>query len=127
MLQQFNIDKERVYVGGFSKGGLSAGPLLDWHPNIFKGSIISGRLNPTMFEADINRLIGYGNHPIVMATGDLDFNLIEVYGSYMAHIVDGRTCTYYIQEPGRGHGILTSVNFKKAIELLDKHNIGKDK
>lgn len=122
MKQQFNIDPARVYVGGLSKGGLTAGPLLEYFPEVFKGALVNARLGSPGYMSIINKIRGYPDHPVVMATGDFDYNIFEVYNSYIEYMLFGRHNAYYIQEAERQHNILRPVMFERALEALDNHN-----
>ncbi|MFC1669816.1 ankyrin repeat domain-containing protein [Spirochaetota bacterium] len=112
--KKYNIDSNRVYVGGFSWGGLISANLLGYYPFLFKGMISMARgIKPSSSFA--KRL------PIVMTTGDLDSNLAANYMAYRLMMLNGYKHIKYIQEPGKGHTILSGLNFEKAILFLDKH------
>jgi hypothetical protein len=119
MFSYFNIDRSRVYLAGFSWGGRLTGEIVPRNPHIFKGGIaIDGcfttgqRLLPSLW---------YGQDEITMvfATGDFDFNRMETYHGYsLLQFLGYRHC-HFIQQPLKGHAIISVENFEKAVRLLD--------
>lgn len=114
MQKKYNIDPGRIYIGGFSWGGLISSNLLNYYPYLFKGILSMGRAIGTAGFMSIKR-------PAVLATGDLDFNLPETYTDYRQMLRHGHRKVLYIQEPGMGHQLINADNFARALEYLNKH------
>jgi len=119
MLGYYSIDRSRVYAAGFSWGGRLVGEMVPKYAKVFKGGIAmggcfttSGRLVPAL-------RYGRGSIAMVMATGDYDYNRTETYGGYSTLLDLGYRNCLFIQEPAKGHAIMSAENFEKALRFLD--------
>lgn len=118
MQRIFNIDYERIYIAGFSHGGKIASSMVLNYPHIYKGAVLMGgaaisHLSPKFFY--VRR-----NTPIVFATSDWDYNFSEVFGVYTNLLLNGFKHIHFLQENHKGHSLLYSNNFYKALNILDK-------
>lgn len=119
MCGYYNIDHSRVYLAGFSWGGRLTGEIVPRKPHIFSGGIAIDGCFTTG-----NRLLPsleYGRERItmVMATGDFDYNRMETYRGYSTLLTLGYKDCHFLQQPLKGHAIISAENFEKAIQVLD--------
>jgi ankyrin repeat protein/pimeloyl-ACP methyl ester carboxylesterase len=119
MLGAYNVDRNRIYLTGFSWGGRLTGEIVPRQPRIFTGGIAVGgcftsgaRIIPSFPYASKRAVM-------VLATGDWDYNRDETYNGYDTFLALGYKA-YYIQEPRRGHARISGENFEKAVSLLDR-------
>lgn len=119
MLGSYNIDRNRVYLCGFSWGGRLTGEIVPKQPRVFTGGIAvggcfitGGRLMPGLPYA--RRRIA-----MVLDTGDWDYNRQETYNGYATFLTLGYEA-WYLQEPRVAHARISGPNFEKALTLLDE-------
>ena len=119
MLGSFSVDRSRIYMAGFSWGGRLTGEIVPKHPRIFSGGIAIGGCFTTSQRVVPGLEYGRDRVTMVMATGDFDYNRRETYGGYSVLLSMGYKDCHFIQEPLKGHAIMSAASFEKAIRLLD--------
>ena len=120
-----NIDKERLFLGGFSMGGYGTWRLGLFKPNYFRGLvIISGALTApegTGGENILDMIDKVRNENFLIIHGDKD-NAVPIENTRKAveKLKALNANVEYIEVPGAGHG-----NFNKNAEIINwikKHN-----
>lgn len=116
--QNYEIDKDRIYLSGFSGGGKMASIVSIDFAHLFKGAIyICGALHwekdpPNLFEQiKANRY--------VFLSGDNDFNLESTMVVYRQYKKAGLSNVTMIRIRGMGHDNPDTKGFRKAINYLD--------
>jgi len=131
MTQRYTVDKQRIYVAGFSGGGRVASIVTMTYPKIFQGGLFLCGAN---YFRDIRGLDGkvwYGKFPLppklarsrsryVLLTGDLDFNLKNTQAVFNGYQQDRFRYATYLQVPGHNHEIPNAEWFEKGIAALDQ-------
>ncbi|HUX21537.1 MAG TPA: ankyrin repeat domain-containing protein [Spirochaetia bacterium] len=119
MLARFNIDHDRIYIGGFSLGGQLTSRVLRLEPQLFSGAffINIGYDNYSYFVP--HWYYCKNNMPIVFVEGDYDYNRLSVYRTYDELLSSGFRRVHYLQEPMIGHKLISAESFERAIALLD--------
>ena len=119
MLGYYNIDRSRIYIGGFSFGGQHTEYVLQNYPWVFTGAFfinIGYRLGPSSSPEPY-----YIKHhiPIVFVEGDYDYNRVSTYWGYDDLVWAGYRSVYYFHEPMKGHKLISAESFERMIGLLD--------
>ena len=119
MLGYFNIDRSRIYIGGFSLGGQMTEHVVQRFPWVFTGA----------FFLNIGYDLGHSSNPepyyvkhhipIVYVEGDYDYNRLAAYGGYDNLVWAGYPSVYYFHEPMKGHILISADSFERVISLLD--------
>ncbi len=119
LLGYYSLDRSRIYLAGFSWGGRLTGDIVTWRPGVFKGGIAVGGCFTSRFSGTPS--LGYGQSTIamVMCTGDYDYNRKETFGGYSTLTRLGYENCLFIQEPLKGHSVLSAAVFEKALGFLD--------
>ncbi len=120
LLGRYALDRSRVYLAGFSWGGRLTGEIVPKQPQVFRGGIaIGGCFTKSQ---RVTPALEWGRERItmVLVTGDYDYNRLETYNGYSALASLGYRSCYFLQEPLRGHTVLSAENFEKALRLLDQ-------
>jgi len=115
MAKRYTIDKDRVYVAGFSGGGRVSSRLAPAYPDVFQGGFYLCGAN---YAANIHKA-AKARSRFVLLTGENDFNLKntrEVYHKYTATRFRFATL---IEVPGLAHDIPDAQWFEKGIAALD--------
>ncbi len=142
MLDEYNIDRDRVYVAGLSGGGRMASFVAFYHPELFRGAIMSVgadylRPVPQVRAKPLDRDQGHrygvmiGGDQVevdevkekvrfVIVTGEQDFrygHLHDIYhGGYLA---DGFQAKF-LDVPGLGHLLAPQEAFAEAMEFIEQ-------
>lgn len=119
ILGYYNIDRDRVYLAGFSWGGRLTGEIVPRQPHIFTGGLAIDGCFTTGERLLPGLEYGKKNIAMVMATGDFDYNRMETYNGYSTLLSMGYRDCLFIQQPRKGHAIISAENFEKAIKFLD--------
>ncbi len=119
MLGYFNIDRSRIYIGGYSLGGQLTENALQIYPWMFTGAFfinIGYDLGPSSKPEPF-----YIKHhiPIVYVEGDYDYNRLGAYWGYDDLVWAGYPSAYYLHEPMKGHILISADSFERVIGLLD--------
>ncbi len=142
MLSEYNIDRNRVYAAGLSGGARIASNVAFYHPEIFRGAILSvgaDFLRPVE-QVKAEPLAGDQGYPygvmsssdgvnvprvkrnvrFVIITGAKDFryaNLLDIYhGGYLA---DGYRATF-LDVPNMGHTIAPPGALGEALRYIEQ-------
>jgi ankyrin repeat protein len=120
MLGYFRIDRSRIYMAGFSWGGRLTGEIVPKQPRIFTGGIAVGGCFTT--GQRITPAFRYAREHVrmVMVTGDWDYNRVETYNGYSLLTTIGFRNCLFIQEPLKGHSVLSAESFEKSLRFLDE-------
>ncbi len=115
----YSIDPGRIYMGGLSWGGRLTGRIVLNRPDIFSGGIgMGGCFSTSMWGIIDSR----DRVRLVLSAGDYDFNRNEAYKYQSAFIAAGVRGVYFMQEPYRGHEVLSGPYFERAMRLIDGEN-----
>jgi ankyrin repeat protein len=124
MLGAYNVDRGRVYLAGFSKGGRLTGEIMPMHPRLFTGGLaVAGCFTTGGRSLWVHPNAGK-RAAMVLATGDWDYNRQETYGCYASFLALGYDA-FYLQEPQRAHARISGEYFEKAISFLDEAAAGR--
>jgi ankyrin repeat protein/pimeloyl-ACP methyl ester carboxylesterase len=118
MFGAYNVDRNRVYLCGFSWGGRLTGEIVPRQPRIFTGGIAVGGCFTSGARIRPSYPFARERAAMVLNTGDWDYNRQETFNGYNTFLVLGYEA-YYFQEPRRGHTRISGENFEKAVSLLD--------
>jgi hypothetical protein len=119
MLGYYNIDRSRIYIGGFSFGGQHTEDALKHYPWVFTGAFfinIGYDLGPS---CDPEPYYIKHHIPIVYVEGDYDYNRLGAYWGYDDLVWAGYQAVYYFHEPMKGHILISADSFERTIGLLD--------
>ena len=122
MLRYYNIDQNRIYIGGYSLGGQLTEIAVNTFPYLFDGAFFIN----IGYESPALSLHGqeffYCKHhlPIALVEGDYDYNRESAYVRYSGLVGQGFTNIYYTHEPMKGHILIGPESFEKIIAWLDK-------
>jgi len=134
MPKQFDIDPERIYIGGVSGGGRITSWLLLPFPDVFTGgySIIGADFYKNLpskeqqgvyagtFKAPGPKLLGQARkHRYVLLTGDADPNREQMQVIHQTLKKDGWQKVFYFQVPRMGHSAPNGEWFAKGLAALD--------
>jgi hypothetical protein len=120
MLGYFNIERSRIYVGGFSFGGQLTDLIAYEQPWIFKGFLFIG-IGAFFTEIDDpSSFYCRQDATVVFAAGDYDYNRLKADYGYNDLISKGDRNTYFVQDPMMPHRLISGACFEKAVSLLDK-------
>jgi len=136
MQKLYNIDPNRVYVGGISGGGRVASITAFHHSDVYAGGIfvIGANFWEDMAVPDQNSHFRIGaSRPLprylfraktfgryVLLTGDNDGNRLQMHTYYEQGFSKCLDNVLYIQVPGMGHEVPPADEFEKALQYLDK-------
>jgi hypothetical protein len=135
MVKTYNVDKDRVYLGGFSGGGRSASMVAPHFPGTFTGAFYDCGCNffreiplkgnsyiPATFPPpEKERLeLAKKNSRFVFCTSDQDFNLEDTKKVFDAYKGEGFKYCTFLQVPGQGHTDPTKEYFEKLVQALDE-------
>jgi len=117
--EKYQIDRDRIYVSGFSGGGKVASIASIQFANLFSGAIyICG----TEFWPDVSQtLLSLAmDHRYVFITGSKDFNRRLTRSIYRRYERAGMPYINLITVPGMAHSTPDGAHFRKAIHYLDQ-------
>jgi predicted esterase len=116
--QHYSVDRERIYISGFSGGGRVASVVAPQYPHIFKGAVYNCGVNfwggSTPPRMDLVR-----ENRFVFITGSKDFNRRETRRAEDAYRKVGVENVLLLDIPGMSHSNPAAADFAKAIEFLD--------
>ena len=118
ILGNYNIDRNRVYLAGFSWGGRLTGEIAPRWPTVFTGGIAVGGCFTSPDRIFPSYRMARERVAMVLATGDWDYNRAETYNGYSAFLAMGYAASF-IQEPKRAHARISGPEFERAIAFLD--------
>jgi len=138
MAQLYNIDPERVYVGGYSGGGRVASSLAVLYPEIFQGGAFFYGCNyfrkvpvpgkpdafwragfPRPSDADLKKIRKRNRY--VFVTGEHDFNRDETEANFETFRIDRFQHITYLEIPEADHGFGVHGEWlRRVIEALDE-------
>jgi predicted esterase len=131
----YNIDPNRIYVGGISGGGRVASRTAFHHSDVYAGGIfvigadywvnmtVPGK--NTIWRASFPRpqprfLLRAKKHGrYVLLTGDNDVNMLEMHTYYQKGYSKFLNNVLYIQVPGMGHQMPPPDELDKALDFVD--------
>ncbi|MGD0728316.1 MAG: PHB depolymerase family esterase [Spirochaetia bacterium] len=126
MLGYFSIDRSRIYIGGFSLGGQMTNEVAHTWPGVFKGMVYinigytAGATTVDYISYDPASLyFSRKNVPMVFVEGDYDYCRLGAYENYDSLLSAGYRNIHFVQEPMRGHRLISAESFEKAVSLLD--------
>ena len=140
MQKRFNIDTDRVYVGGFSGGGRVASFLAVAYPDLFTGGIFVCGVNfYKNVPAEPGKVFGRSFDPapealeiakksgrFALVTGEKDFNRLNTRAMHEHGFVkEGFKHAEVFEVPGMGHSVPGAEWFDKALKFLDGPLSGK--
>lgn len=123
IVRQYPVDRDRIYVGGFSGGSRVALRIALGYPDVFSGALLNAGADP----------LG-GGHPLpprnlflrfqsssrlVYVTGDLDMSHLAADASSLQSMRDW--CVFGVETddtPGVGHELMSSEAFGRALGRL---------
>lgn len=139
MSARYNIDPDRVYVSGFSKGGRISSQLGLVFADVFDGAMpidgcdwfvalpVPGGPNNVRYRARMARpragmmRIATRENRYVLMTGEHDGNRDQTRTIYKSGYERRRfKHAHYLEVPGKGHAMPDAEWFEKGVELLDK-------
>jgi len=116
--EDYEIDRDRIYLSGFSGGGKVASIVAIDFAHLFKGAIyICGALH---WERDPpNQFEQIKSNRYVFLSGDNDFNLESTMNVYQSYKDAGLSNISMMRIPGMGHSNPDAKGFRRAINFLD--------
>jgi pimeloyl-ACP methyl ester carboxylesterase len=130
MTQQYSIDPNRIYIGGFSGGGSMATISAHYYPDVYCGAVLMG--TPYKFygrgKSSIDNFYSDKAPPaplvklalersrFVVLSGTEDFNRGSAKCEEMKAL---GFRTAYFEEPGLKHVVSSAEYFEKGVEFLD--------
>ncbi len=119
--RKYKIDRDRIYLSGFSGGGKVAGTVAIHFANLFRGAIYIGGAQKwtnaapeLMSQARSNRY--------VFLTGTRDFNLALTKKIYRQYEKEGITQTKLMNISGMAHTTPDADRFREALDFLDRRD-----
>jgi pimeloyl-ACP methyl ester carboxylesterase len=121
LLSRFPVDRQRVYLAGFSWGGRLTGEIVPRYPELFTGGIAAGGCFTTKGSALYTPAMDYARQRVsmVLSTGDYDYNRLETWNGYNRFLSMGYKAEYY-QDPIKDHARISDSNFESALSFLDE-------
>jgi len=137
MQRLYNLDPERVYVGGYSGGGRVSSALIAVFPEVFQGAFCfmgvdhyrqipvpdkPGAHWPPAYPAPTRETLRdlKENHRWALVTGELDFNRAQTRAYRDRFEQDGFQHVMYFEIPGASHyGGLDAEFFRRGLDALD--------
>jgi predicted esterase len=131
----FNIDPDRIYVGGVSGGGRMSSIAATFYPDVFSGAFCMCGVNfwqnipvannlmwPGFWPAPDSRILtkARADERFVLLTGTRDMNLENTKGVFAAYQKDHFAHMTYLEVPGMGHQPADGEWFNKGIVALDQ-------
>ncbi len=115
----YEIDRDRVYLSGFSGGGKVASMASILYANLFRGAIyICGAAFWSKFSPPL--LSQSMSHRYVFVTGGRDFNHALTKDIYKEYERAGMANINLMIIPGMGHSMPDTEYFREAIQYLDR-------
>jgi ankyrin repeat protein len=119
IFQSYAIDRNRVYLMGFSWGGRLTGEIVPKEPRVFTGGLAVGGCFITHDRIIPSYPYARQNAAMVLDTGDYDYNREETWNGYNTFVLMGYEA-YFFQEPKKFHSRISGENFEKALAILDE-------
>lgn len=118
VMMRVNLDEERIYLGGFSGGGMGSYVVSYFKPNFFRGLIInSGAIHSHLYDEELIREMGIEKVALICGTED---NVVSC--SHMKNdeewLKKSGIRTLFIEFEG-GHQIAPADTYITAIEWLE--------
>ena len=123
--KHYKIDRERIYLSGFSGGGKIAGMVAADYSHLFKGAIFNCGINsldkhpPKQFEL-------FRQNHFVFVTGTKDHTLEQTEKIYRQYVESGVENSKLMVIRNMTHRNPGSSDFDKAIQYLNSRIIPKD-
>jgi predicted peptidase len=123
--KHYKIDRERIYLSGFSGGGKIAGMVAADYSHLFKGAIFNCGINsldqhpPKQFEL-------FRQNHFVFVTGTMDHALEQTKKIYRQYVESGVENSKLMVIQNMTHRNPGSSDFDKAIQYLNSRIIPKD-
>jgi predicted esterase len=127
LMQRYTIDKERVYIGGFSGGARTALRLALAYPDLFRGALLTSSSDPIgteSFPLPATPLFSRFQEAtrLVYVTGEHDWvNLALASGSLRSMRA---WCVYDLESQtvaGAGHELANRAALSRALQALGSH------
>jgi predicted esterase len=133
MCRRYNVDRRRIFVGGFSGGARMASMLGIGYGDIFSGTLCvcgvnfyldlpvsAGKYYPGTFVPDPGALLrAKRTGRFVLVTGELDENRENTKSaSRNGFMREGFHHVLYLEVPGMGHAMPESQTFAQALDYL---------
>ncbi len=119
MMTYYNIDPQRVYIGGYSLGGQMTQAVLSRHAWLFDGAFfinIPYYGEPVVSDPEWNYL---KDLPVAVVEGDYDYNRSGTYASYLELRRSGYRRLQYAHEPMQGHKLISAASFERIFSLIE--------
>lgn len=120
--KNYKLDKQRIYVTGFSGGGRVTSMMAPLYPEPFTGSIFMGGANSWGSKSP-EKFALMKNKSYVFISGENDFNLKEskIVSEKFKHA--GLSNVEFFEVPGLGHMPPDAKWLGAAIDYLDAHKL----
>jgi predicted esterase len=132
MCRRYNVDRRRIYVGGFSGGARMASMLGIGYGDVFSGtlcvcgvnfytdlSVSGGKYYPGTFVPDPGALLrAKRSGRFVLLTGEHDENRENTKSASMGFKREGFRHALYLEVPGTGHAMPEAQIFAQALDYL---------
>jgi hypothetical protein len=118
--KNYKIDKQRIYLAGFSGGGRVASMMVPLYPEVFTGGIFMGGANYWGSEMP-EKISLIRKKPYVFINGESDFNLKESKKVNEKFKKSGVGNLEFFEVPGLGHMPPDAKWLAAAIDFLDAH------
>jgi dienelactone hydrolase len=128
LMQRYPIDKERVYVGGFSGGSRIALRLALGFPDLFRGALLNagsdplGSGVPPLPPAELFQRFQESTR-LVYVTGEHDSERLAMDAASLQSM--RRWCVFDVDSeitPGAGHEVASAAALSQALYALRTHN-----
>jgi len=119
MLGYSNIDRSRIYIGGFSLGGQMTETVFKSYPWVFSGAFFIKIGNSLGSPHRPETYFVERRTPIVYVEGDCDYNLRGAYEDYDTLVSSGYPAVHYFHEPTKGHIRISAEGFERTLGPLD--------
>jgi RNA polymerase sigma factor (sigma-70 family) len=135
MAQRFHIDPDRIYIGGFSGGALTACVAMRGYPDVFSGAFLmsggefylfgeddDGNVYPSVTWIGTDLPINQAKDlfRIVLLHGSKDYYAIGMKADYESFMLDDFAHVTHFMIEGMGHQMPGAALFEKGLVALDK-------
>jgi hypothetical protein len=132
MCRRYNVDRRRIYIGGFSGGARMASMLGIGYGDIFSGTLCicgvnfytdlrvsGGKYYPGTFVPDPGALLrAKRTGRFALLTGEQDENRENTKSASMGFKREGFHHVLYLEVPGMGHALPDGPTFAQALDYL---------
>jgi predicted esterase len=123
IVRQYPVDRDRIYVGGFSGGSRVALRIALGYPDVFRGALLNAGADPLgggypLPPRDLFARFQVASH-LVYVTGDLDITHVAADGNSLQSMRDW--CVFNVETddtPDGGHEVMSPEAFGRALGRL---------